>query len=50
LVAERVPAEAGGQLIRISGGMQGEVLLGNAGEVLRISLPSLGLEAVRKPK
>jgi hypothetical protein len=48
LTLERVPS-AGGTLIRFSGGLAGEIQLGNHGEVLRIQLPSLGLEAVRKP-
>jgi hypothetical protein len=41
-------AEAGGTLIRLSGGIEGEIALGNRGEVLRITLPALGLEALRK--
>ena len=41
-------SQAGGTLLRLSGGVEGEVALGNRGEVLRISLPALGLEAVRK--
>jgi hypothetical protein len=41
-------ASAGGTLIRLSGGLEGEIALGNRGEVLRISLPALGLEAIRK--
>ena len=46
--AQRLPAQAGGTLIRLSGGVEGEIALGNRGELLRISLPALGLEAVRK--
>jgi hypothetical protein len=47
LTLERVTAGAG-TLVRFRGGLEGEVELGNRGEVLRIQLPSLGLEAVRK--
>ncbi len=35
-------------IVRLSGGLQGDIELGPHGEVLRISLPALGLEAVRK--
>lgn len=41
-------ASTGGTLIRLSGGLEGEIALGNRGELLRITLPALGLEAVRK--
>jgi hypothetical protein len=45
----RLPsADAGGTLIRLSGGLEGEIALGNRGELLRITLPALGLEAIRK--
>ena len=45
----RLPsADAGGTLIRLSGGLEGEIALGNRGELLRITLPTLGLEATRK--
>jgi hypothetical protein len=45
----RLPsAQAGGSLIRLSGGVEGEIVLGNRGELLRITLPVLGLEAIRK--
>lgn len=45
----RLPsAEAGGTLVRLSGGLEGEIALGNRGELLRITLPSLGLVALRK--
>ncbi len=44
----RRPAPGGGTILRLSGGIEGEVALGNRGELLRISLPALGLEAVRK--
>jgi hypothetical protein len=48
-VVRRLPsANAGGTLIRLSGGIEGEIALGNRGELLRISLPTLGLEATRK--
>jgi len=42
------PGQAGGTVLRLSGGLEGEVVLGNRGELLRISLPALGFEAVRK--
>jgi len=38
-----------GSLVRFRGGIEGVIEVGNRGEVLRIQLPSLGLEAVRKP-
>jgi hypothetical protein len=41
---------AQGTLIRFRNGLDGEIELGNRGQVLRIHLPSLGLEAVRKPE
>lgn len=41
---------AQGTLIRFKEGLDGEMELGNRGQVLRIHLPSLGLEAVRKPE
>jgi hypothetical protein len=37
-----------GATVRISGGMNAAIELGNRGQLLRISLPTLGLEAVRK--
>lgn len=46
---ERVPAGSG-TIVRFRGGLEGEIELGNRGQVLRIQLPSLGLEAVRKPE
>ena len=49
LTLERVTSGAG-ILIRFHGGLEGEIELGNRGEVLRIHLSSLGLEAVRKPE
>ena len=49
LTVERVAA-GNGSLIRFRGGLDGEIELGNRGQVLRIQLPSLGLEAVRKPE
>jgi hypothetical protein len=39
---------AQGTLIRFKDGLEGQIELGNRGQVLRILLPSLGLEAVRK--
>jgi hypothetical protein len=45
----RLPSgESGGTLLRLSGGLEAEIALGNRGELLRITLPSLGLEALRK--
>jgi hypothetical protein len=47
--AQRIAsAETGGTRIKLSGGIEGEIALGNRGEVLRITLPGLGLEALRK--
>jgi hypothetical protein len=40
--------EPGASLIRLSGGLDGVIELGSKGEVVRISLPGLGLEAIRK--
>lgn len=48
LTLERVKSGSG-TLVRFRGGIEGEVEVGNRGEILRIQLPSLGLEAVRKP-
>lgn len=39
-----------GEIIRLSGGLEGEIQLGNGGEVLHISLPALKLEAHRSTK
>jgi hypothetical protein len=45
---ERRPAPNGtGTLIRLSSDLEGEILVSSAGEVLRILLPGLGLEARR---
>lgn len=41
--------EPTGTVVRFQGDMEGEMHLGNQGELLRILLPKLGLEAVRKP-
>lgn len=49
LTVERVAFERS-TLVRFRGGLEGEIELGNRGQVLRIQLPSLGLEAVRKPE
>lgn len=49
LTVER-STSAQGTLIRFKDGLDGEIELGNRGQVLRIHLPSLGLEAVRKPE
>jgi len=48
LTLERVTAGAG-TVVRFHGGLDGEVELGDHGQVVRIQLRSLGLEAVRKP-
>lgn len=47
LTLESVPSGPG-TLIRFRGGLEGEMQLGDHGEVLRILLPYLGLEAIRK--
>lgn len=39
-----------GILYRLRDGLEGQIEIGNSGQVLRIYLPSLGLEAVRKPE
>lgn len=47
--AQRLPSkEPGGSLIRLSGGIEGELEVGRAGELTRLSIPGLGLEATRK--
>jgi len=47
--AQRLPApEPGGSLIRLSGGLEGVLELGSGGELVRLSLTGLGLEATRK--
>lgn len=43
-------ARPGGALIRLGGALEGEIELGRGGEVLRISLPALGLEARPDPR
>lgn len=49
-VARRPATGKGGDVIRLSGDLEGEIQLGNGGEVLRISLPALRLEAHRSTK
>lgn len=49
LTLERVTSGAG-TLVRFRGGLEGVIEVGNRGQLLRIQLPSLGLEAVRKPE
>jgi hypothetical protein len=45
----RVPGTAeGGTRFELTGDLQGEILLGNRGELTRISIPALGLEAARR--
>lgn len=47
--AQRLPApEPGASLIRLSGGLEGSIELGRSQELVRVSLPGLGLEATRK--
>lgn len=46
--ARHTGPEAPAGVIRLSGGIEGEIELGNAGEVLRISIPAIGLEARRR--
>jgi len=48
LTAQR-SAERNGTVVRFRGELEGEIHLGHQGELLRILLPALGLEAVRKP-
>ncbi len=46
---QRFPGkEPGGFLIRFSGGIEGELEVGSAGDLIRVSIPGLGLEATRK--
>ncbi len=45
--ARRSPS-ADGSTIRLTGGVEAEIHLGNRGELLRISLPGSGIEAVRR--
>ena len=40
-------ASADGNIVRLTGGLEAEIQLGNRGELLRILLPGSGLEAVR---
>lgn len=49
LTAQRVPRGTSGALIRLSGGIEGEIEVGNDDQVQRISFPALRLEAVRRP-
>ena len=47
--AQRLPSqEPGGSLVRLTGGLEGVIQLDSHGEVIRISLPHLGLDATRK--
>jgi hypothetical protein len=48
LTAQRVANGSAGALIRLSGGVEAEIELGNDDQVQRISLPALRLEAVRR--
>lgn len=48
LTAQRVSNGASGFLIRLTGGVEAEIELGNDDQVQRISLPALRLEAVRR--
>lgn len=44
----RRTTSAEGSTIRLTGGVEAEIQLGNRGELLRISLPGSGIEAVRR--
>lgn len=46
--AQRVSNGTTGALIRLTGGVEGEIELGNDDQVQRISLPALRLEALRR--
>ncbi|HWA15964.1 MAG TPA: hypothetical protein VG817_06015 [Gemmatimonadales bacterium] len=48
LTAQRVPNGESGSLIRLTGGIEVEIELGNDDRVQRISLPALRLDAVRR--
>jgi hypothetical protein len=48
LTAQRVANGSAGSLIRLTGGIEAEIELGNDDQVQRISLPALRLEAVRR--
>jgi hypothetical protein len=48
LTARRVPNGAAGAVIRLTGGIEAEIELGNDDRVQRITLPALRLEAVRR--
>lgn len=50
VVARRPATGQRGEVIHLSGGLEGEIQLGNGGEILRISLPALKLEAHRSTK
>ncbi len=48
--AQRVTDSAAGtSVVHLSGGLDGDIKLGPRGELLRITIPALGLEAIRKP-
>ncbi len=47
--AHRLPdPQHGGSLIRLTGGVEGVIEMGSGGELVRLTLPGLGLEATRK--
>lgn len=46
--AQRLPRGDTGSVIRLTGGVEAEIELGNDGQVQRISLPALRLEAIRR--
>jgi hypothetical protein len=48
LTVQRVSKGSSGALIRLTGGIEAEIELGNDDQVQRISLPALRLEAVRR--
>lgn len=48
LSAQRVPDGTSGTIVRLTGGIEGEIFLGNDEKVQRISLPALSLVAARR--
>ena len=48
VLVQRGPQAGGGTVVTLSGDLEGEIRLGDRGDVQRITLPSLGLDAVRR--
>jgi hypothetical protein len=48
ITAQRVTSGGGHSLVRVTGGIEAEIELGNDDQIQRISLPALRLEAVRR--